>query len=144
MNTQNYLLSSTKKVNVQSYLVLEKNRKRNISGNQSYTDIGSEEEYSSEMRQILALSTRYLKSTEHFLNTFFHLQTTQISRITDLKCIYYEFYDPHFTSGNPRYRKKEGFPPIFLKEVEKCRKKKTRILILKYSSVYFSPFYSDA
>lgn len=46
--------------------------------------------------------------------------------------------------GNPRYRKKEGFPPIFLKEVEKCRKKKTRILILKYSSVYFSPFYSDA
>lgn len=39
-------LSSTKKVTVQSYLVLEKNR--NVSGNPSDTDTGPEEEYRSE------------------------------------------------------------------------------------------------
>lgn len=60
---------------VQSYLVLEKNR--NVSGNLSYTDTDSEEEYRPE--------AAFNEIPGEALSIFqmpFHLQTTQISRIT--------------------------------------------------------------
>lgn len=62
---------------MQSYLGLEKNRR--ISGDQSCTDTGSEEEYNSEMKGLLMRSQVKHKV---FFSVPFLLQTTQILRIT--------------------------------------------------------------
>ena len=47
-------------------------------------------------------------------------------------------YDLHFTSGHLRFRKKEEFPPIFLKEskgIHTHTHTHTGTLIVKYSSI---------